>query len=308
MRLYRIITMIMLLANNKILTARELAERFEVSPRTIYRDIETIEQAGVPIVAHQGIHGGFSIMDGYIIDKQVLTTEEMLAVILGLKGVGVTFADSKVKDTVEKIKGLIPEKEKYRVENNNVFIDLKPWGSSKELKAIANQLRATIAESRLIAFEYTNTRGETVEREVEPMTLVLRGNSLYLYGFCRLRGDYRIFKLSRINHLRELNEFFERRGEEFSEDYCEQSWEENSKKVDLLLKFKGKLRVQVEECFPKESIEESGNSLLVSHCFPEDNWLYGFILSFGDGVEVLKPDYIREIIRKAAVGILKIYK
>ncbi len=199
MKLYRLLSIVILLLNRERVSAAEFAEYFEVSQRTIYRDIETICQAGIPIIAYQGVNGGFGIMDNYVLDKYLLTPGEISSIVTALKGVTATLEDQHLMDVIEKILALIPDKDKEKLQNQeHIILDFHPWGTSKAERNKVNQLKRAIESIQIASFSYTNAQGINLNRQVEPMVLVLRGYSWYLFGYCLLKNDYRLFKLARM--------------------------------------------------------------------------------------------------------------
>lgn len=307
MRVYRLLAIIMILLNKNRVSASKLAEKFEVSSRTIYRDIESICQAGIPIVSHQGIDGGFSIMDNYKIDKNLFTAEEMTAILTALEGLNSTISDNSIKYTTEKIKTLFPENLESG-NNQQIIMDLNPWGKNEELKKKLELIKQAIKNSQTMTIDYINARQEISKREIEALTLVLKGTTWYVYAFCRLRKDYRIFRLSRIIDLSLNNDIFEKIHKDFREYENENPWYNPGKEVALELLFKAEALLYIQDFFAKDQIEKQADgSYLVKTSYPEDNWVYGFILSFGDMVKVLTPPHIQEIIKQRAEDIRKLY-
>ncbi|ADO77508.1 helix-turn-helix transcriptional regulator [Halanaerobium praevalens] len=310
MKLYRLLAIVMYLMNRKKVTAKELADYFEVSVRTIYRDLEAINQAGVPIISYQGSNGGYSIIDNYKIDKQILNCDEMNSILVALEGLNTTLNKREFKDIKEKIKVLIPDFEKERMEKNKkYFIDFNPWGINNIEKNKIDLIEKAIDKNILLNFSYTDLKGVSTTRIVEAMTLVLRGNSWYLYGYCRLRADYRFFKIYRIKELKILKEKFKRKDREFEESFLTENIQSKRKTINLVMRFKPEVKLQIEEYFNEDDIifEEDG-TLLVKVSFTEDEWLYSFILSFGDKIEILEPFYLRKIIKEQGKRVFDVYK
>lgn len=305
MKLDRLLAITMLLVNRKRITATELSEYFEVSIRTIYRDIEAINQAGIPIVAYQGIGGGFEVVDNYKLERQLLNSEDLRSIMVALKAVNTTLDDHTVTNAISKIKVLAPETGPEQTEQ--MILDFSPWGGNKNQPIKINLIKKAIAERRLIAFHYTNYQGETISRLVEPMTLILKGFTWYFYGYCRAREDFRFFRLSRIKDLTLSSETFIRRENEPDNSLWEKEW--NSEPlVKLTLKFAPRLRAMVEDFFDAENIMVTADGdIMVIAEFPDNEWTYHHILSYGDGVEVLKPEIFRETISQKARSIQKIY-
>ncbi len=307
------LAIIVILLNKDRISARDLAEKFEVSIRTIYRDIEAINLAGIPIISYQGNNGGFGIMENYKIDRQVLTLNDMLAILSALKGINITLEDRKLDTAIEKISSLVPKDKKEDLDRHleQFIIDILPWGYGKRQKDQIKVIHDSIISNRLLLFVYRNSKGEKIERTVEPMTLIFKGYCWFLFSYCRIRRDFRIFRLSRMRNIRLLDKGFSRRKASF-QDYYREYINPDEKKVNiahLVLKFSPKVRFRVEDYFDEEQIriQDSGD-LIVRVSFPEDKWVYSMILSYGENVEVLEPAYIRKIILKKVKKIERIYK
>lgn len=311
MKLDRLLAITMLLINRKRVSARELAARFEVSARTILRDIETLNQAGIPIVSYQGTNGGFGIMENYKLDRQLLSSEDLHSIITALRGLHTTLDDRRVADTLEKIRTLVPEmKPEGRTElPSNTVVDFSPWGSSSLQKKKLGMIRTAIHENRLISFHYINSRGECLKRVVEPMVMVLKGYSWYFHAYCRSREDFRFFKLTRVKDLQVENERFIRRSMPFDASNTDFSWEEDTLMVRILLRFSPQARLRVEDSFDEDMIRlQKDGSLLVEAHYPQNDWAWGNILSFGPDVEVLEPGFVREKIGEKARQMWQLYQ
>jgi predicted DNA-binding transcriptional regulator YafY len=308
MKLERLLAITMLLINRKRITAAELADYFEVSVRTIHRDIDAINQAGIPIISFQGVNGGFGIMENYKIDRQVLTADDINAMIIALKGAATSFDDQKFASTIAKLKILAPEPEVKTLKPDQLILDFSPWGVNRIQQAKVDLLKKAISEELLIEFKYTNYQGEVNNRQVEPMVLVLKGFTWYFYGYCRSKEDYRLFRLSRIRDVRILTEKFKRREKNLEKITWEQQWQPKHF-VKLTLRFAPQLRAVTQDYFDAENVrEEADGYLVVETELPDEEWSYQYILNYGDGVEVLEPQYIREIIREKARRIAELYR
>lgn len=310
MKVDRLLAITMLLINKDKITASELAEYFEVSVRTIHRDMEAICEAGIPLVSYQGKNGGYSIMENYKVDKNFLKEDEILSLVTALKGMNKTYEDKNIGSIIEKVCGLIPQNniDNFNKKRNYFIADFTPWGESETQKRKIQKLRATIEENKLISFYYTNSKGIGTKRCVEPMSLVLKISSWYLYGYCRYREAYRLFKLSRIKELTILEEIFTPRENTLTELPFENGW--NYEKIQhIVLKFAPKVRSKVEDYFDEDQmvICEDEN-IMVTVDYPEDEWVYSTILGFGSEVEVIEPEHIRKIIKERAEKIFNIYQ
>lgn len=311
MRLDRLLSIVMLLVNRKRIQARELARTFDVSVRTIYRDIEAINLAGIPVITYQGANGGLGIAENYKVDRNVLTQDDIVSMLTALNGLKTTLDDHRLSSAIEKVKGLIPDykSSEYSEKSSQIIIDMTPWGGNEAQKQKINVLKKAIEKCSLVFFEYTCSEGKYTKREVEPMCLVLKMQTWYLYGFCRERGDYRLFRLSRIKGLELLNVTFVKRNKDLKELPWESDWFSNSQVIEAVLRFDGRIKALVEERFEPESIAcgNDGAVLVKMHC-SEDDWLYGMILSYADAVEVLEPEHLREAIKEKLRLTQKIYQ
>jgi len=308
MRIDRMLAITVMLLNRDRIAARELADKFEVSVRTIYRDIDAINLAGIPIVSFAGYDGGFGIMENYRIDRQVLTLKDMFTILSALKGVNTSLGDVELETAIEKIKSLVPKGKTGEMELHfeQLSIDLMPWEGSDRHKRIFKIIQSSINENLLVKIKYSNTKGESLERIVEPMTLVLMGYAWYLFAFCRMRDDFRVFRLSRIKDIEILGQRFARRETSYK-DFIGKDKERPA--VNLVLRFSREIRARVMDFFDEEQIETRKNGdMIVRVSYPEDEWVYSNILSYGEHVEVLSPVHIRKIIREKAKKIIDQYK
>lgn len=308
MRIDRMLAIVIMLLNRDRITAREFAEKFEVSIRTVYRDIEAVNQAGVPVVSYPGNDGGFGILENYRIDRQLLTFNDMLAILMALKGINTTLADQELDTAIEKISNLVPKERANELELRfeQLVIDVSPWGYREEEKKKLKVIYQTISESRLLRFEYRNLKGEKSLRVIEPMTLLFKGYAWYLLGYCRLREDYRCFKLSRIADLMVLDEKFIRRKASYRDFSI--PGDQNNTLVHLILKFSPEVQLKVEEYFDADWISyQTDGYLIIETDWPEDEWVYAFIMSYGEHVEVLEPLHIREMVRIKVAKMFEMY-
>lgn len=308
LRLYRLLAIVIYLLNRNKVTAKELADYFEVSVRSIYRDLDLISEAGIPIIAFQGSNGGFGISDHYKLDKQFFTNDEISSILLSLKGLHNTIDNREINDIIEKINLVYFSNDTHLPKQQKYYIDLNPWGMNKREKEKLKLLEKAIENNQLISFSYTNLDGNTSTRVVEPMNLILKGTAWYMYGYCRLREDFRIFKVYRIDELSTIEECFNRKNQEFNETMIKEEWENGRETIDIVFKFSNKAKARVHEWFYQENISEENETLMVNVSYPEDEWLYHFILSFGEDIEVLEPVALREKIKKRAEKIFNIYK
>jgi predicted DNA-binding transcriptional regulator YafY len=272
--------------------------------------MEAINMVGIPIVSFPGLLGGFEIMEGYRFSHQVLTKNELVSVMTGLKGLQSHSDDHIVVGTLEKMRALLKKNDINYSDKvlEQWIIDLSPWGGNEEEKKKTAFIRDAIQKKTVITFEYTNSQGYSVNVVVEPASVVHKGYHWYLYGFCRERSKARLYRLSRMRILTTMAETFEREIDPYDAGFIEADWKRNTKTVHLVLRFQPRVKVRVEESFQEGIIRcENNGTMLVEVVYPEDEWVYGMILSYGDAVEVLEPKYLRDIIRDRAMNVWRLY-
>ncbi|RPJ08967.1 MAG: YafY family transcriptional regulator [Spirochaetaceae bacterium] len=297
MKIDRLLSIVLLLLNRGKVTAPELAEYFETSIRTIYRDIETLCIAGIPVISQQGTGGGFSISPNFKMDRQVFTSSELLALITGLKGVQSAFRDPSVSAAIEKVKALVPE---AVTADKSVVIDFSTWDYNTTQHERMSVLYKAVLSRRLVKFEYANLQNETTTRTVEPIRLYFKGSAWYLLSFCLLKSDYRFFRVSRIHDPVMLEKTFKPRPDEEKTQGMEWRTKPGAR---LLLKFPADARGRLFGKFDDNQIKANPDGTLqVTAVFPTDEWVYGLLLGLADVVEVLEPAEIRnELLRRTGI-------
>jgi predicted DNA-binding transcriptional regulator YafY len=309
MKIDRLLSITLMLINRPLITARELSEKYEVTVRTIYRDIEAISASGIPVVAYQGKKGGFCLMENYRIDRHILSLNDMTSILVALKGLNSTFNNKDVDNTIEKIECLVPDDKKNYVQQqfDNVIIDLSSGGESPEHKIKIQLVNRAVSEKKLITFNYRNLQGEESVRCIEPMTLILKVHCWYVYGYCTSKNDFRLFRISRMRNCEIQNKTFIRK----SKVYKEIGYFELGKRsaIPIILKFGPAARNRVEEFFGDsiQSIHNDG-SCTVKVTFPEDEWVYSTLLSYGEDLEVISPPHLRAIIKEKLNKMINLYK
>ncbi|MGF7057930.1 putative DNA-binding transcriptional regulator YafY [Brassicibacter mesophilus] len=310
MKLERLLAIVMLLLNRKQVNAKELAEHFEVSKRTIYRDIEAINQAGIPIVSYMGAEGGFGIMENYKISKNFLDENEINSILTALKNLNTSINNRRISNTIIKLESMLTKKD-FNSDYKNRFsinIDYSSWSSNNTDKDKLKILNKAIDEKRVIDFDYINTKGEHAHRIVEPISLILKDFAWYLHGYCHIKEDYRLFKLKRMHKVNMTADSFTRNFPPIEMlDYHEE-WYKDKPMLNIVLNFTSDVKTRVVDYFNEEQIHfNSDGTTTVSFTFPEDDWLLELILGFGSQVEVIEPPHLRKLIRQKAIEMVNIY-
>jgi predicted DNA-binding transcriptional regulator YafY len=301
MQMNRLFEIVYILLNKKTTTAKELAERFEVSVRTIYRDIDMLSSAGIPVYASQGKGGGISLLEDYVLNKSVLSEDEQNEILFALQSLTVT-QNPETDKVLSKLSSLF-----NKSKTNWIEVDLSPWGSDKNKTCEFTILKNAILNHQIIEFTYFNTSGEKSSRKVEPIKLIFKVHAWYLQGFCLAKNEYRTFKISRMSNLEITQEFFtDRLPEGLSVDENEQN---SQKWINIQVKIapQGAYRV-FDEFDENEITRNQDGSFTVATSLPENEWLFHYILSFGTDIEVLSPQNIREIIQGKLDEIIWKYK
>ena len=292
-RLFRILYYI--LEKEKV-TANELADKFEVSVRTIYRDIDSISSVGVPIFTTQGKGGGIKIDNEYILNKSLFDANEKEQIIAALQGLEKTNKVYK-NELITKLSAL------FKIKNSNwIEIDFTSWGSNNTYQDLFNTLKIAIINKNIIFFSYISSKAEKINREVKPIRLLFKEQDWYLYAFCLLRNDFRYFKLSRIRDLEVLAINYE---DNFENEVLKKELKyENI--VNIKLKFDKSVAFRVYDEFKAIEEDEKGN-LYVEIKIPNNYKLYNYIFSFGSNVEILEPKEIRNQFKNMINEIAKKY-
>ena len=282
-RLFRILYYV--LEKGKV-TANELSEKFEVSVRTIYRDIDVISSAGIPIYATQGKGGGIEIADDFVLKKSLLSEkeqEQILVALKGLEGINKQYEN----ELLTKLSAF------FKIKNTNwIEVDFTNWQRGNEYDELFNDIKAAIINKNIIRFTYFSSNEKETSREVKPIRLLFKGWDWYVYTFCLLRNEFRYFKLSRIRDLKILDENFE----DSYEDVVLIKKMEYKDTVHVKLKFDRKVAFRVYDEMGDIKEDKEGN-LYAEIELPNDYNLYNYIFSFGESVEVLAPIEIRNKIR-----------
>ncbi|MFC5405746.1 helix-turn-helix transcriptional regulator [Cohnella soli] len=312
MKLERLLSIIILLLNRRIVQAKELAERFEVSVRTIYRDIDAINGAGIPVVTYQGTNGGIGLAEGYRLDRNVLTNDELAAIVTALRSISTSYGNEQHLQLMEKINSVVPlqHSEEFQNKSSRVLIDHSPWDGNERLRPKLQLLNEAIDSCRVVGFIYSDAEGAVSHRMVEPHMLIMKGREWYLKAYCLDKEQFRLFKLKRLKEL-EINseKTFIRREFSMQEGAVGQSSSHPSNLTEFVLRFQADSRYLAEEWFGIEEIMSlDDGSWQVRKAYPEDEWLYRFILGLGHHAEVLEPPHLRAIIASRAEQIANLYR
>ena len=270
-------------------TAPELAEKFEVSVRTIYRDIDALSGAGIPVYAEAGRNGGISLMDHFVLDKAILSGEEKQEVLALLQSLH-TMRDTDGDRTLQKLSALFQADAESWLE-----VDFSGWGSQEYHNRKFNRLKSAVIHCKNVKILYAGSCREVRERVIQPLRLLYKSRAWYVKAYCTEKQDYRLFRLSRILELEVLDESFSRRAVPEQTDTSARIYRE------IVLRFPPEAANRVCDEFDAAQIQRQENGdFIVTAQMPEDGWLTGFLLSFGMQVDIIEPAGLRAVVAEQA--------
>lgn len=302
MKLDRLVAIIMLLNNRERITAKELSEKFQVSTKTIQRDIEIIERAGIPIVSFKGNGGGYGIIEEFKVNKSSMTKEEVALLNKLLKGINESYENIGTIALVNKLESIEPYENSCE---DRLVIDFSKWGRGESLNKIINTIDKAILNRNPINFQYVNGNGECTIRTVEPYKIIFKSLSWYVYGFCTLKNEMRIFKVNRMKDIQVHEEHFD-----FKEVFDKNIFKKNDhEKTEITLRFKDNFKGMIMESFEDyQEIQKEKGLITAVIKIPYNGWVEGMILSFGYTVEVIEPEFLRNSIKEKLEKMINLYK
>ena len=297
-KLARLFEIVQILLTEKKVTAEKLACHFEVSKRTIYRDIETLTLAQIPVYSEKGRYGGIGLIKNFTIDKSFLSQNEQNEILFALQSLNAV-QYSKNNITLTKLNSIFNRKADDWIE-----VDFSRYGENDSI--LFEKIKNSILEKKVIKFIYFNTKGKNSKRTVEPLKLWFKEKAWYLFAYCRKKKDIRQFKIARIKNLELTCEHFER---ELKKEDLKNQNNVNGKGTKIVIEVDKSQAYRVYDEFFEENIakKENGNFEITIEIF-ENEWLYGYLLSFGEHLKVLKPARIREILAKKVEKMRENYK
>lgn len=309
MKVDRLVSIIMILLEKERIGAQELADMFEVSPRTIYRDIDAINMAGIPVHGAAGVGGGFEIMQEYKIDKKVFSTADLSALLMGLTSLSGMVRGGELVNALAKVRSFIPADRAKDVElkANQIYIDLSPWIGNRNTQPYLEIIKMALQESKMLAFEYADRHGNKTERTAEPYQLVLKSSHWYWQGYCHKRNDYRLFKLSRMSNLQMQEETFT--PQDFQKPILEFTEVLETMQTKIKIRIHKSVMDRVLDFCPRKDLSPDGDEFyIVDFPFIENEYYYNILFSFGDKCECIEPPHIRAEMKRQIYNIAALYK
>ncbi len=296
----RLFQILYILLEKPNVTAPELARQLEVSVRTVYRDVEALSVAGVPVRTLSGKGGGISLMPGFTLDKAMLSDDEQNQILFAIQSLKA--ADQNVDGLLQKLGSAF-----RKTDANWIEVDFSRWGMRRTDSRKFEQLKKAILEKRILRMAYCGTSGNFSSRDVKPIRLVFKNKNWYLQAYCLKAEDYRLFKVSRMTKL-EVSD------QTFSDCFTELPSLDGEdlppfQGIGIKLRFPSSMAFRVYDEFEDSCIRvQPDGRLCVSVTFPEDEWVYGYLMSFGTEVEILEPADLKERVADLAKKIYEYHK
>lgn len=305
MKLERLVSIIYKLLNHEVMSASVLAEEFQVSQRTIYRDIDVICAAGFPVVSYQGMNGGYGIMDGYKLDKSLLGSYDVNSLITVLKSLSTVFEDERVQGTIERLQTIKPE---YERDAASLSVNLE---TRRMESGALHHIRMAINRRMTVSFDYINAKNERMTRYIEPLRLHFKFQNWYIYGFCRTRRDYREFRLSRMMNVMLTEETFEPHREMREETAMSfKEWQNQLEDVVVRVEPDGLAEAMDQFHQAERQFHADGSMTMIIpiHQPLEARWFWTILLGFGGRAQVLEPPALRRILKEQLQKALNQYE
>jgi len=303
MQISRLFQIVYILMHKKRVPAKELAEKLEVSRRTILRDIDTLAAAGIPVYTTQGKGGGICLQENFVLNKTIISEEEQNQILYSLQSMFATGL-METEALLDRLKSLFATKENKEW----IEVDFARWGHSEEDNEKFDILKSAILGERMISFDYVSPFGEHKGHEVCPLTLAFKSKSWYVKTFCPAENDYRVYKFNRVSNMTVLDTTFDS-----SAFIPPQMHTVEDKPAPVKKTFPARLKVSPfakyrvhDEFAPGDFVVESDGTFTIH--FPYARWVYDYILSYGTSVEVLEPQHLRDEMLGHIEKIKNMYK
>jgi predicted DNA-binding transcriptional regulator YafY len=297
----RLISIIMILLKKEVVSTTEFSQLFNVSKRTILRDMETLSLANIPIYAVHGVNGGYGIMEEYKVDKRLLSNSDIQNILTALGGLEHIFLTEDVERTIKKIEAMVSPLSL----NRSIHLSFYAWEGRSEILETLKTCQESMLKKRLVSFDYTDKDGAVTKRTVEPYELHFSESSWYLKGFCLDRQGYRTFKLSRSEHL-----IMDKRPFHPRDDWSEQGHEASYLPQFVTIKawIAPSIKDQIIERYGRRSIEDhSSGSLVATMYVPQNRTGFQFLASFGTHLKVVDPKTYVEDFRQYLYQMMENY-
>ncbi len=302
MKTDRLYAITVYLLNHGKTSASELARKFEVSVRTVQRDIDSLCQAGIPIVAETGASGGYSLSEAFRLDAHTATNEDYALMLTALKGFATAMKSRRLDEAVEKIAALAREA------SNGVILDFSVLRERDG--ALLETLGEAVKAKRPVRFEYTNADNATRIHTVEPLAVVYRWYAWYLLAYSTVKDDYRTYKLVRMRNAEIVDAVFTRAHESAEAILRNKDGNTPQTCTEITVRCKSAARAKAVEYLNGQITHEyeNGDCDMILSVIENEHFWFGTLLSLGDGVEIRSPEHIRARVLEAAKNIILLYE
>ncbi|MCM1438433.1 MAG: YafY family transcriptional regulator [Roseburia sp.] len=302
MKYQTMIKMLMLLTSRRKVTAKEIAERFEISVRSVYRYVEELNVAGVPVDVVRGRYGGIFIADTFKLPSGYFTRGEYAATVNALTAMLSTVEDDELVSALEKLQREQKQDKRELAVCGNIILDGGAWADLGKFPQKMKVCEQAVRDCMCLEIDYISREGEHSKRVIDPHVLIYKQNVWYIYAFCHTRQDFRTFKIGRIKGARFTGRGFVRR--EISKDDIPLNFEYTSEQlVPVTLSIKKDALADVEEWLGVDNVEPYGNGLIATVSLPDDDMLVSKILGYGGKVKVISPLPLKQRVKAAALAI-----
>lgn len=309
MKVERLISIIMVLLDKERISAQTLADRFEVSLRTIYRDIDAINMAGIPVRSISGVGGGIEIMPNYKIDRKTFSTNDLSAILMGLSNISNMMQSKELSNALAKVKSFIPANSAKDIElkANQIYIDLSPWMGGRDAQNYLEMIKKALHEKNNLSFDYADRYGNKTTRSVEPYQLVMKNSHWYVHGYCLKRNDFRLFRLFRMSNLQLEDTFFTPR--DFEKPQLDFTNEVATMVETIHIRIHQSVMDRVLDFCAYEQFAPDGDEhYIVDFPFIENDYYYTILFSFGNKCECLEPQHIRTEMKRRVNELATMYE
>ncbi len=291
--------------NHRKVKREYLAEKYEISTRTVQRYVDVLNEAGIPIISIRGKNGGFSVTDDFKLENSFFTEAEVARILSCMNAMRANFPDGICRDITDKLLNTARNKreEKYLVRTDSLIIDIGSWNNPVQYRGKMEVINKAIEGAYTVNLEYVDAKEYQSHRLFDPYSLVLKDGSWYVYGFCHLRGDFRLFRLTRIRSLTITEDVYQKKPSDVYEklrgDFDDQS------PIDLEFEFYSTVLAEVEEWLGPDAVSERGTQYVAKATLYNENVVLAKLMSFGSSVRVLSPRSLKDRIVGECRRILK---
>lgn len=293
--------------NKGKVSANELSLKFEISRRTVFRYINILGTAQIPIIGHSGRNGGFSLADNFSLERMYFSGEELKRVVDSVNGMSKLYNDKTSKKILEKLQSISKSNTPAMLTSDTVFIDSGPWGDISSYKGKFSALNTAINKSQECIMVYHDIKSQISTRKIWPHTLVFKQGIWYAYAYCTMRTEFRLFKIGRIASIELCDTYFTKMNIDITTLPYNQNWLENTETVNIVLEIKPEIRSEIEEWLSFENVTSNKDGKIYAFAKLPENGLIQKLLSYGKNIKIIEPVYLKNRLLSTVEGIVDLY-